>query len=134
MRRIIVLAALLGGACACGSSCASTVPHRIVFGVAGGNLMAYQVTIESTGRVHSSGPVKPSVRQLSHAKVVSLARLVRSGFAAGVKSRLCPGTNPDIGSDFIRAYGRTVRVHGGCEPRFTHLWDLLAHAVGLPFG
>jgi hypothetical protein len=134
VRRIIVLAVLLGAVCACGSSSASTTPHRIVFGVAGGNLVPYQVTIEPTGRIHSSGPLKPSVRRLSHAKVVSLSRLVRSGFATGVKSRLCPGTNPDVGSDFIRAYGRTVRVHGGCEPRFTRLWDTLARAVGLRFG
>jgi hypothetical protein len=85
MRRIIVLAALLGGVCACGSSAASTTPHRIVFGVAGGNLVPYQVTIEPTGRVRSSGPLRPRVRQLSHAKVLSLSRLVRTGFAAGLE-------------------------------------------------
>jgi len=134
MRRIIVLAALLGGVCACGSSAASTTPHRIVFGVAGGNLVPYQVTIEPTGRVRSSGPLRPRGRQLSHAKVLSLSRLVRTGFAAGLKSRLCPGTNPDVGSEFIQAFGRAVRVHGSCEPRFHRLWDALAQAVGLRFG
>jgi hypothetical protein len=134
MRRIIVLAAPLVAVCACGSSAASTAPHRIVFGVAGGNLVPYQVTIEPTGRVRSSGPLKPRVRQLSHAKVVSLSRLVRQGFGAGLKSRLCPGTNPDVGSEFIQAYGRTVKVHGNCEPRFHRLWDTLAQAVGLRFG
>jgi hypothetical protein len=51
-----------------------------------------------------------------------------------LKSRLCPGTNPDIGSHFIQAYGRSVRVHGGCEPSFQRLWDTLARAVGLRFG
>ena len=134
MRWIITLAALLGAAIACGASAASTKPHRIVFGVAGGNMVPYQVTIEPTGRVRSSGALRPRVRQLSHAKVVSLSRLVRQDFAAGLKSRLCPGTNPDIGSDFVAAYGRTVRVHGGCEPRFTKLWGTLARAVGLRFG
>jgi hypothetical protein len=133
MRRIIVLAALLGALCACGSSAASTTPRRIVFGVAGGNLVPYQVTIEPTGRIRSSGPLRPPVRQLSHAKVVSLSRLVRVDFAAGLKSRLCPGTNPDVGSEFIHAYGRTVRVHGSCERRFHRLWDTLAQAVGLHF-
>jgi hypothetical protein len=131
VRRIIVLAALLGGVCACGQSAASTTPHRIVFGVGGGNMVTYQVTIEPTGRIRSSGPLRPRVRRLSHAKVVSLSRLVRTDFAAGLKSRLCPGTNPDIGSHFIQAYGRTVRVHGSCEPRFQRLWDTLARAVGL---
>lgn len=134
MRRIIVLATLLVGVCACGSSAASTTPHRIVFGVGGGNMVPFQVTIEPTGRIRSSGPLKPKIRQLSHAKIVSLSRLVREDFAAGLKSRLCPGTNPDVGSDFIQAYGRTVRVHGSCEPRFHRLWDTLAQAVGLRFG
>jgi hypothetical protein len=133
MRRIIVLAALLAGVCACGSSAASTTPHRIVFGIGGGNMVPSQVTIEPTGRVRSSGPLKPTRRQLTHAKVVSLSRLVRQDLP-GLKSRLCPGTNPDVGSDFIQAYGRTVRVHGSCEPRFHRLWDTLAKAVGLRFG
>jgi hypothetical protein len=134
MRRIILTAAQLRGVCACGSSAASTTPHRIVFGVAGGNMVPIQITIEPTGRIRSTGPLEPKIRQLSHAKVVSLARLVREDFAAGLKTRLCPGTNPDVGSDFIQAYGRTVRVHGRCEPRFHRLWDTLARAVGLRFG
>jgi hypothetical protein len=134
MRRIVVLAALLAGVCACGSSAASTAPHRIVFGIGGGNMVPSQVTIEPTGRIRASGPLKPTRRRLSPAKVVSLSRLVRQGFASGLKTRLCPGTNPDVGSDFIRAFGRTVSVHGGCEPRFHRLWDTLAQAVGLRFG
>ena len=94
----------------------------------------FQVTIEPTGRVRASGQLEPRRRQLSHAKVVWLSRLVREGFDAGVKSRLCPGTNPDFSSKFIQAYGRTVRVHGGCEPRFSRLWATLAKAVGLQAG
>jgi hypothetical protein len=131
MRRIIVLAALVAALCACGASAASTRPQRIVFGMAGGNMFPWQVTIEPTGRVHASGDVRPKRRRLSHAKVVSLSRLVRQGFASGLKSRLCPGTLPDISSDFIHAAGRTVRVHGGCEPRFHRLWNTLASAVGI---
>jgi hypothetical protein len=133
MRRTIVLAALVA-LCACGASGASTKPRRIVFGVGGGNMVPWQVTIEPTGRVRVSGVMQPKRRRLSRAKVVSLSRLVRADFAAGLKSRLCAGTNPDIGSDFIRAYGRTVRVHGSCEPRFHRLWNTLAQAVGLSFG
>jgi hypothetical protein len=133
MRRIIVLVALLGAACACGSSAASTTPHPIVFGVAGGNLAAYEVTIEPTGRIRST-VVRTKYHVLSRAKVASLSRLVRAAFASGLKSRLCPGTNPDFGSRFIHAYGRTVRVRGSCEPRFNRLWDTLARAVGLSFG
>ena len=133
MRRIIVLTGLLVGMCACGTSAASTAPHRIVFGLGGGNLAPWQVTIEPTGRVHATADVRPSRRQLSRAKVVSLSNLVREAFSAGLKSRLCPGTNPDVGSRFIHAFGRTVRVHGNCEPRFSRLWNALARAVGLGF-
>lgn len=94
-------------------------------------MVPWQVTIEPTGRVRASGDVRPTRRRLSHARVVTLSRLVRHGFASGLKSRLCPGTLPDIGSDFIHAAGRTVRVHGGCEPRFHRLWNTLARAVGI---
>jgi hypothetical protein len=97
-------------------------------------MLPFQVTIEPTGRIRASGPLKPARRQLSRAKVLSLSRLVRQDFAAGLKSRLCPGTNPDVGSDFIQAYSRTVRVHGSCEPRFRRLWTTLAQAVGLRTG
>lgn len=94
-------------------------------------MVPFQVTIEPTGRIHASGQLEPARRQLSHAKIVSLSRLVHEDFSAGLKSRLCPGTNPDVGSEFIHAYGRTVRVHGGCEPRFSRLWATLAKAAGL---
>lgn len=97
-------------------------------------MVPYQVTIEPTGRVRATGSFRPRRRRLSQAKVAALSRLVRHAFASGLRSRLCGGTNPDVGSEFIRAAGRTVRVHGGCEPRFTKLWDTLAQAVGLHFG
>jgi hypothetical protein len=134
MRRIILLGGLLAAICVYGSSASATVPHRIVFGIAGGNMVPFQVTIEPTGRIRASGPLAPTRRRLSHATVISLSRLVRADFGAGLKSRLCAGTNPDVGSQFIRAYGRTVRVHGSCEPRFHRLWTTLAQAVGLHFG
>jgi hypothetical protein len=107
------------------------MPIRIVFGDSGGNLAPFQVTIEPTGRVRSQGITRRQRRRLSHARVVSLSRLVNADFAAGLKSRLCPGVNPDVASHFIRAKGRTVTVHGNCEPRFNGIWITLARAVGL---
>jgi hypothetical protein len=134
VRRILLLTAIAAALAACGDSAASTSPQRIVFGLGGGNVVPFQVTIEPTGRVRASSSIQPRYRRLSHAKVAALSRLVRADFAGGLKSRRCAGTLPDVGSDFIRAYGRTVRVHGSCEPRFHRLWNTLAQAVGLRFG
>lgn len=121
---------------ACGASSASSTsakPMRIVFGLAGGNLPPFQVTIEPTGRVRATGGPRPSRHRLSRAKVVSLSSLVRHDLP-GLTSRLCPGTLPDFASEFIHAAGRTVRVRGSCEPRFHRVWNTLARAVGLPSG
>lgn len=133
MGRIAVFAVGVAALLACGESAASTTanPIQIVFGIGGGNTVPSQVTIEPTGRIHSSGFMQPTRHRLTAAKTASLSRLVRYEFASGLKSRQCPGTNPDIGWDYIRALGRTVRVHGNCEPRFQRLWTTLAAAVRL---
>ena len=101
----------------------------ITFGIGGGNIVPYRVMIEPTGVIRASG-MRPQRQALSHNVVASLSRRVRNDFSAGVKSRQCRGTNPDIASHFIRAQGWTVRVHGTCEPRFQRLWNTLARAVG----
>ena len=131
---MLILTALAAALVACGASAASTKPHRIVFGLGGGNMVPFQIAIESTGRVRSSGVTQPKRHRLTIAKVASLSHLVQQEFASGLESRRCAGTNPDLGSDFIRALGRTVTVHGSCEPRFHRLWNTLAAAVGLRAG
>ena len=135
MRSLLVLAATAAALAACDASSASTsaTPLRITFGVTGGNVVPWQVTVEPTGRVHATREVRPRRQRLSQVKVASLSRLVRHELP-GLKSRQCPGTLPDFGSEFIRAAGRTVRVRGSCEPRFHRLWSTLARAVGLPYG
>jgi hypothetical protein len=134
VRRIVAFVAIAATLAACGASAASTKPQPIVVGRSGGNIAPFRVTIEPNGRVHHTGFTKPRRRRLSRAKAASLSRLVRQEFAGGLANRRCPGTNPDIGAGFIRASGRTVTVHGTCEPSFTKLWDTLAQAVGLRFG
>jgi hypothetical protein len=130
-----MLAATAAALAACGSSTASnsTTPIRIAFGDSGGSRVPFRVTIEPSGRVrwHRAGTTRRPRRRLSHAEVVSLSRRVRADFATGLKSRQCPGVNPDFASHFIRATGRTVTVHGNCERRFNRLWVTLARAVGL---
>ena len=133
VRRLVVLAAAAAALVACGSSAASTStkPIRIVFGLGGGNIVPFQVTIEPTGRVRAAGGVLDVRRKrLSQAKVASLSSLVRNQLP-GLRSRQCAGTLPDVGSDFVRALGRTVSVHGSCEPRFHRLWNTLARAAGV---
>lgn len=131
VRRIAVLATLLAGLSACAASSPPTSPTRISFGISGGNIAPYKVTIEPRGLILASSSLRPRQHRLSRSEVASLSRLVRKEFANGVQSRQCRGANPDIASDFIRAYGRTVTVHGGCEPRFQQLRNTLAQAVGL---
>ncbi len=134
MRRLLVIAALLAvAASACGASAATThgQPSRIRFGLAGGNMMPFRVTIEANGTVRVLGGRTVAHRHLSRSQVLSLDARVHRAFRSGLVSRRCAHVNPDVGSDYIRAYGRTVSVQGACEPRFQRLWNALAHAVGL---
>jgi hypothetical protein len=134
--RVLVVAALLVCGSACGASAASTTkrPMRIAFGLTGGNMIPFQVVVSANGAVRSGGSRSVSRKHLSRRTVLALDRRVRAGFRSGVKSRRCPNTLPDVGSDFIRLGQRTVTVHGGCEPRFRKLWNALAAAVGLRLG
>jgi hypothetical protein len=134
MRGIAASAALFFVLGACAGASAATNSHPIVFGYGGGNTVPYEVTIEPTGRILHRGPMVPSRHRLSRSETALLFRRVRTSFAAGLASRQCVGTNPDIGSGFIHAFSRTVRVHGACEPAFTKLFNALARAVGLRFG
>jgi hypothetical protein len=131
VRRIAVIGVIVAALAACGVSAASIQarPRRIVFGLGGGNIVPFRVTTEPDGRVHSRGFMRPRRHRLSLAKVSSLTTLVRYEFASGLRSRQCAGTNPDIGSHYISALGRTVSVHGRCERRFSWLWNSLARAV-----
>jgi hypothetical protein len=134
VRRLAALVAIAATSAACGASGPSTRPEPVVFGVSGGNLAPYQVTIGPNGQIGYTGHPKPWRRRLSRARAAALSRLVRQGFAGGLTSRQCPGTNPDFAAGFIRASGRTITVHGSCEPGFTKLWDMLARAVFLRVG
>jgi hypothetical protein len=129
-----LVAAVAVAVAASGVAATSSRPHRIAFGITGGNIVPFTVTLEPNGRIRHSGPRAPARHRLSHAEIASLSHLVRIDFAAGLASRRCPGTNPDVASGFIRALGRTVTVHGSCEPRFTKLWATLMRTVGLRVG
>lgn len=129
MWRFAALVAIVATSAACGVSGSSTKPESVVFGVSGGNIAPFQVTIAPDGHVSHTGAVRPGRQRLSPARAASLSRRVQQEFAGGLTSRRCPGTNPDFASSYIRAPGRTVTVHGDCEPSFTKLWQTLARAA-----
>ncbi|HZD87555.1 MAG TPA: hypothetical protein VE088_06075 [Gaiellaceae bacterium] len=129
MRPLVLLAAIGAVVCACGSTAAAHTP--IVFGVSGGNMLPYRVSIQPNGTVRARGSVKLRHRQLPAATVRRLRREVQQ---AGLSSRRCAGVLPDVGEQFIRVGGRTWTVHGACEKRFERVWQKLTDAVGLGIG
>ena len=132
MRRASLLVAAVACLAACGSSGSSKPPVKhghgipITFGIEGGNIVPFTITISSTGKVtEGSGSVRITKKQVS----TSLSSAVKADLA-GVSSRECKGTLPDVGARFVTAAGRTITVHGSCEPAFETLWGKLTAAVG----
>jgi hypothetical protein len=129
MRLLIFLVPLLLAGAACGASDPAHTP--LVFGVGGGNMVPYRVTIQPNGVVRATGSVHPRRR---HLPVSTVQRLRNEVLQAHLTSRDCQGTLPDVGRQYIRAGSRTWTVHGGCEKRFARAWGDLARAVGLALG
>ena len=123
-----MLAALVAALGACGGSTpAAATP--IVFGTIGGSIAPYRFTIQPDGNVRSTGSARGIRRQISAARVGQLTNEIRQAHLA---NRSCAGVLPDVAGLYIRADGRTVTVHGGCEPQFRRVWDDLSRAVALP--
>ncbi|TML72875.1 MAG: hypothetical protein E6G12_12050 [Actinobacteria bacterium] len=120
---VVVLALV---AAACGTSAARRTP--IAFGITGGNVRGYSVTIQPDGSVHSKGSQPGVRRQLVLTRVRQLEREIQQ---AHLTNRQCGGVLPDIASRYVRVGGRTVTVHGDCEAGFERVWDDLAQAVAL---
>jgi len=138
VRRLASLAVLAVGLAACGGSGGSKSSLKMTFGLSGGTMMPYSITIAPNRAVTAQGNPpfgKPAGNEdvlviLTSATEAELSGLVQNGVAK-LRSEQCPGTSPDESSMFITALGRTVTVRGGCEPGFTTLWGKLARAVGL---
>ena len=106
VRRSLIIALLAAGLVACGSSGHVVTSTRIEFGTTGGNIRPQKYVITEDA---------------------SSERRLRAALAH-LTSRRCPGTLPDVASEYIRFQGRTITVHGSCELTFTHIWDQL-HAM-----
>jgi len=98
----------------------------IGFGISGGNIPSYGVTIRSDGSVRTTGSPPHVRRQIA---VGSVRRLRNEIQGAHLVSRRCPRVLPDFATHYIRLGGRTVSVHGTCEARFQRVWNDLWRAV-----
>ncbi|MGZ4418643.1 MAG: hypothetical protein ACXVRV_10760 [Gaiellaceae bacterium] len=126
MRRVFVLASIAALLAACGSTTAGHTP--IVFGITGGNIAPYRVSIEPNGSVRARGSHATHRQQISPARVRQLRLEIER---ADLASRRCAGALPDIAGRYIRFGGRMYVVHGGCEARFQRVWLDLVRAVGI---
>jgi hypothetical protein len=123
-------------AVACGSAVASAAPatYTLAFGRTGGNIIPFRVTVTTAGRVQVTGPVRVGRTRLTAAQIAAVERVVvKERFAALPSSTSCPGTLPDVATTYVVADGRTVRVHGGCRPRFTAVFTALGAAVKISY-
>ena len=121
MRKIALVGVIVPVVIGCGSGAA--VHRPIVFGVTGGNIAPYRVSIQPNGSVRISGSQRRLRRRILPARVRQLRREIQR---AHLSSRRCTGVLPDVASRYIGA----VTVHGDCERRFTRVWNDLAKAVG----
>jgi hypothetical protein len=129
-------AAVLVGLAALGAAAApaqtTVAPTGFAFGRTGGNIRPYTVAIANTGVVRSTGGVEVGKTRVTAAQLAALNRAATDAtFALLPAATNCPGTLPDIAATFVRVGGRTVRVHGGCVPRYQRLLTALQAAVHL---
>jgi hypothetical protein len=134
VRRASVLA-LFGAAIvgtslvACGATTTAPTPTPIAFGVTGGNVVGYRLSIQPNGSVRSTGSARAIRRQIAAARLRQLRDEIEH---AHLTSRSCPGALPDLARRYIRVGRRTVTVHGDCEAAFERVWSDLTRAVASP--
>jgi hypothetical protein len=137
VRRLVLLAGIVAALTACGSSASPAKPFQITFGISGGNVVPWKLVVDRDGIVRATYGTHVTVRgRWSKAKRARLLQDVQAAFAAGLKSRQCPGTLPDFAGRYIRTEHEVARVHGDCEPAFAKLWSELVRASGhlIPLG
>jgi hypothetical protein len=127
----LVGAAIVGTslvACGATTTAHTHTPTPIAFGVTGGNVVGYRISIQSNGGVRSSGSARAIRRQIAAARLRQLRDEIEH---AHLTSRSCPGTLPDLARQYIRVGRRTITVHGSCDAAFAHVWRDLTQAVAL---
>jgi hypothetical protein len=124
---VLLLLAVFAAAAvaACGASAGGSVP--IVFGITGGTVVPYRVTIEPNGSVRVSRGWRVR-KQILPMQARRLRTEIRN---AHLTTRMCAGALPDFATSYIRLGGRTFKLHGRCEPRFSRVFGDLIAAVKL---
>lgn len=111
---------------ACGASASGRTP--IVFGVAGGNVIPYRLTIQPNGSVRLRGRGWKFRKQIRPAQVRRLRGEIQHAHLA---TSTCTGSLPDFATRFIRVGDRRYAVRGECEVPFNHVFHDLETAVRL---
>ena len=105
-------------------------PTGFAFGRLGGNIRPYTVTIANSGAVHISGAVAVGRKRVTAVQLAALNRVAtETSFTMLPATTSCSGSLPDIAATFVRVGARTVRVHGGCVPRYQRMLKALQASV-----
>ena len=107
------------------------------FGIQGGNIRPWSVTISDTGAVSSTGSITVRTQSLAEARdtLNGLLKLADAeNFFAQPGLTQCSGTLPDVAARWIRiqASGDTKKdaVHGTCNAAFNQIYAVLTASVG----
>ena len=128
MRPALLLLAVVFAAAAAACGASATGPMPIQFGITGGNVVPYRVSIQPNGTVLTTGSGLRSRRHITSARVRSLQREIQQAHLA---SRRCAGVLPDVAGRYIRLGVHTVTVQGSCEQGFQRVWNDLVRSVAL---
>jgi hypothetical protein len=107
-------------------------PTGFAFGRRDGNIRPYTVTIANTGVVRASGAVMVGRMHVTPVQLAALNQIAtETQFTTLPAATNCRGTLPDVAATYIRVGAHTVRVHGGCVPRYQRLLRALKTSVRL---
>jgi len=133
--RVTRLAAAILVGCALTGGASAASPTVLAFGIKGGNIRPFAVTVDATGGVRADGRTVAATALAPAARRRLVALAQATGFFSLPAQNRCMSMFGDAGTRWIRVAAggkdRTVRVRGDCVPAFTRLYDALSRAVGL---
>lgn len=131
MKRPLAICLVVAAAALPATGAASRDRPLFEFGRKGGTIMPFTVAIASSGTVSVTGTVHRLARvTVSAAALAGLQRLtVTEGFFSMKPQTNCDPTISGLATNYIRARigsrDKTVGVVGGCNKRFSELFEIL---------